>query len=113
MGKSHVLWPHVLGREVDLFLLVACHCQLFCSLANKLRSFVRSLYAVMKSFLRLFTPRKGTLTAEFEKQLADNLDKNYQSRKQLTHVLRHWREDEEFARQVSTPMISRVRSTHS
>ena len=29
-------------------LLVACHCQPFCSLANKLRSFVRMIGVIMK-----------------------------------------------------------------
>jgi len=56
---------------------------------------------VLKSFLRLFTSRKGSLTVEFEKQLADSTEKKYQNRKELVYVLRHWREDEVFARQVS------------
>jgi len=64
------------------------------------------LYTVLKTFLRLFTSRKGSLTVEFEKQLADSTEKKYQNRKQLVHVLRHWREDDEFARQVNRRISS-------
>ena len=56
---------------------------------------------VLKSFFRLFTSRKGSLTVAFEKQLADSTEKKYQDRKELVYVLRHWREDEVFAKQVS------------
>jgi len=55
---------------------------------------------VLKSFLRLFTSRKGSLTVAFEKQLADSTEKKYENRRELVYVLRHWREDEVFARQV-------------
>jgi len=58
------------------------------------------LYVVLKSFVRLFTSSRGNLTIKFEKQLADSTEKKYQNRQQLVHVLRHWREDEEFARQA-------------
>ena len=58
------------------------------------------LYAVLKTFLRLFTSRKGSLTVQFENQLADSTERKYQDRKQLVQVLRHWREDKEFARHV-------------
>jgi len=67
---------------------------------------IAMLCAVLKSFLRLFTSRKGSLTVEFENQLADSTEKKYQNRKQLVHVLRHWREDKEFARQVDRPTKS-------
>jgi len=50
--------------------------------------------------LRLFTSRKGSLTVAFEKQLADSTEKKYENRRELVYVLRHWREDEVFARQV-------------
>ena len=55
----------------------------------------------MKSFLRLFTSRKGSLTAASEKQLADNMEKKYPHRKALVYMLGHWRDDEFFAIQVS------------
>ena len=57
---------------------------------------------VLKTILRLFTSRKGSLTAEYEKQLADSTEKKYRNRKHLVHVLRHWREDDEFVRQVNS-----------
>ena len=57
--------------------------------------------AVLKTFLRLFTSRRGSLTVDFENQLADSTERKYQDRKQLVQVLRHWREDKEFARQVN------------
>jgi len=50
--------------------------------------------------MRLFASRKGSVTAEYEKQLASSTEKRYLDRKQLVHVLRHWRQDDEFVRQV-------------
>jgi len=58
--------------------------------------------AVLKALRRLFASRKGSVTAEYEKQLASSTEKRYLNRKQLVHVLRHWRQDDEFVRQVST-----------
>ena len=55
---------------------------------------------MLEAFIQLFASRKGSITVEFEKNLADKIQQKYQNSKQLVHVIRHWREDEEFARQV-------------
>jgi len=61
--------------------------------------------AVFQAFIQLFSSRKGSFTVEFEKSLADKIQQKYQNSKQLIHVILHWREDEEFARQVPTRFI--------
>jgi arachidonate 5-lipoxygenase len=57
-------------------------------------------FSLLKSFAKLFSSRKGSLTVEFEKSLADTIQQKYQHSKHLVHVIRHWREDEEFAQQL-------------
>jgi hypothetical protein len=56
---------------------------------------------VIRTIIQFFSSRKESFTVEFEKNLADKIQQKYQNSKQLVHVIRHWREDDEFARQVS------------
>ena len=50
--------------------------------------------------MKFFTSRKGPISIEYEKTLADTISQKYENSNVMVHVLRHWREDEEFARQV-------------
>ena len=54
----------------------------------------------------MFTSRKGSLTAEFEKKLASSAAKKHQNSKQLVRVIGHWREDDEFVAQVIRSIVS-------
>jgi len=64
----------------------------------------------MKSFLRLFTSRKGSLTSASERQLAENMEKKYPNRKELVYMLQHWRDDEFFAIQASRQRVFFLKS---
>lgn len=57
--------------------------------------------AVIKQITSMFKGRKGNITAEYEQTLADAFIKKDEKYHQMEHVIRNWREDEEFARQVS------------
>ena len=48
----------------------------------------------------LFKGRKGTVSAEYEETVADSIIKKDEKYRNLEHVIRNWRDDEEFARQV-------------
>lgn len=57
--------------------------------------------SVFKTIVKFFTSRKATISVEFEKTLADTIADKYENSKVMVHIIRNWRDDAEFARQVT------------
>ena len=56
--------------------------------------------SVLKALARLLFSRKDSFVAEFKRTTEKSLSGKYEIGRSLEHVLEHWNEDGEFAREV-------------